>query len=115
MQVSGLRCQHAGVHPLRPEVEFHRRFLVGSRFAPPHGPFAAELIVLGLLVNYQIVKSQSQPSDGPRRLVLGAAGGADVPILGKSAPLSVHSDGRIHHDKKRRDVCATRGIPLVSK
>jgi len=35
------------------------------------------------------------------------AGGADVPFFGMSA--TADSEGRIHADKKRRHVCATRG------
>ena len=35
------------------------------------------------------------------------AGGADVPFFGMSAPFP-SSEGRIHADKNRRHVCATR-------
>jgi hypothetical protein len=38
-----------------------------------------------------------------------ASGGAGVLLFGMSAALSVDSEGRIHHDIRRRDVCATRG------
>jgi len=37
------------------------------------------------------------------------AGGARA-VFGMSAPLPVDSEGRIHHDKTRRDICATRVI-----
>jgi hypothetical protein len=36
----------------------------------------------------------------------GFAGGADVPFFGMSA--TADSEGRIHADKRRRHVCATR-------
>ena len=42
-----------------------------------------------------------------------SAAGADLPFFGMSAPLSGDSEGRIHHDKTRRDVCATHGTPVA--
>ena len=41
-------------------------------------------------------------------LVVAPAGWRRRAVFGMSAPLSIDSEGRTHHDKMRRDVCATR-------